>query len=175
MKQLEHKIVKAFYVTILVFCSCNINAQTVSSKFTSDNIFGQVEKSHSPSGFLGEYGAQLASQETYKGILADSNCINGMSWHYIYASIRCAKIYGINTLPTAESNCIVSNNEGILNMGANPVKVFALNYGKPDTVTSILLALYETPKTKAHTNHIDFCHCIRNSIFTITTLPPNLI
>ena len=165
---------KAFYVTILVFCSCNINAQTVSSSVTSDNIFVPVAKSYAPSGFLEKYGAHLFSQETYKGILADSNYVNAISWHYIYAGVHSAKIYGANTLPTAESNCTVFNHEGILNSGTNPVKVFAANYIKPDAIADNLFVLFENHKIYAHTNHIDFCHCIRNAIFTITTLPPEL-
>lgn len=172
MKQLKYKITNLCLLVLIMLMSMPANAQVDSLRLTLDNIFAHVDKSQIPGGFFEEYGAQFANLKTYNGVLRDSNTVNAMAWHYVYASVYSAKIYGANMLPTPDNNYTVFNSEAILNAGANPVKVFALSYVKPDAVMNNLLALFYNPKTDANTNHIDICHCIRNTIFTITTLPP---
>jgi hypothetical protein len=97
MKQLKHKIKITIIPLFLLFISIPSNAQIDSLRLALDNVFMHVDKSQVPTGFLEEYGAQFVNLKTYNGALTDSNYVNAMSWHYIYASVYSAKIHGTNT------------------------------------------------------------------------------
>lgn len=103
-------------------------AQTDPLRLKLDSIFEYVDKSQIPTGFLEEYGAEFANLKTYNGVLTDSNVVNAMAWHYIYASIYSGNIYGTNTLPTPENNYSIFNNVAVANPNINPVTIMALNY-----------------------------------------------
>lgn len=143
MKQLKHKIIKSFLVVFVILLNLSTIAQVDSVRLTLDNIFEHVDKSQIPTGYLEEYGAEFANLKTYNGILTDSNTLNSMAWHYIYASVYSAKIYGTNTLTTPENNYTVFNNEAKLNANVNPVSMLALNYSsiKPDAVDNNLFTV----------------------------------
>lgn len=137
MKQLKHIIIKPFLVAILILFSLNAISQVDSLRLALDNVFAHVDKSQIPAGFLEEYGAQFVNLQTYNGTLTDSNYVNAMAWHYIYASVYSAKIYGTNTLPTPETNYTVFNTEAVSNPGVNPVSMMALNYR--ETASTLVL------------------------------------
>jgi hypothetical protein len=143
MKNFKKLISKGCLCIIIIVLSAQAKAQVDSLRTTLDNIFLYVDKSQVPTGFLDEYGAQFANLKTYNGILTDSNLVNAMAWHYIYASVYSAKIYGTNTLPTPETNYTVFNSEATLNANVNPVSMLALNYSslKPDAVTNNLFTI----------------------------------
>ena len=152
MKHLQYKIKNACLIVLIMLMGLSTKAQVDSLRLTLDNIFVHIDKSQIPSGFLDEYGAQFANLKTYNGILTDSNVVNAMAWHYIYASVYSSKIYGTNTLPAPETNYTVFNSEAILNTNVNPVSMLALNYSslKPDAVTNNLFTisnnqLYDVP------------------------------
>ncbi len=152
MKQLKHNLIKTSLISLLMSFSLYGRAQVDSLRLTLDNIFAHVDKSQVSTGFLEEYGAQFANLKTYNGILTDSNCVNAMAWHYIYASVYSAKIYGTNTLPTPDSNYSVFNREAVLNKNINPVSMLALNYSslKQDAMDNNLFTisnnqLYDVP------------------------------
>lgn len=151
---------KKFKILIINLCICIIlssfgihaNAQIDSLRLTLDNVFANVDKSQIPGGFLEEYGAQFANLKTYNGTLTDSNYVNAMAWHYIYASVYSAKIFGTNTMPSPETNYTVFNAEAVANPGVNPVSMMALNYSslKPDAMVNNLFTisnnqLYDVP------------------------------
>lgn len=152
MKQLKNITPNLCLCIMITLFSFQSKAQVDSLRLTLDNVFAHVDKSQIPSGFLEEYGAQFANLRTYNGTLTDSNYVNAMAWHYIYASIYSAKIYGANTLPTPDSNHNVFNSEAILNKDINPVSMLLLDYSslKPDAMTNNLFTisnnqLYDVP------------------------------
>lgn len=104
MKKFKIIIINLCISIILSFFGIQATAQVDSLRLALDNVFAHVDKSQVPSGFLEEYCAQFVNLRTYNGTLTDSNYINAMSWHYIYASVYSAKIYGSNTLQTPETN-----------------------------------------------------------------------
>ncbi len=140
MRKLKTALTNLCLSLFLSFLGIRANGQVDSLRLALDNVFAHVDKSQVPAGFLEEYGAQFVNLKTYNGILTDSNCVNAMAWHYIYASVYSAKIYGINTLPTPDSNYAVFNREAILNKNINPVSMLALNYSslKPDAMDNNL-------------------------------------
>jgi hypothetical protein len=142
---MKQQFYKLLFACTIFLSSINIGAQAQvdSLRTTLDNIFLYADKSQVPTGFLDEYGAQFANLKTYNGVLTDSNVVNAMAWHYIYASVYSSKIYGTNTLPTPETNYTVFNSEAILNANVNPVSMLALNYSslKPDAVTNNLFTI----------------------------------
>ncbi len=143
MKRLKYQIKNIAFAAVLFLISFSSNAQVDSLRLALDNVFAHVDKSQVPSGFLEEYGAQFVNLKTYNGILTDSNYVNSMSWHYIYASVYSGKIYGANTLQTPETNYTVFNNEAISNANVNPVSMLALSYSnlKPDAITNNLFTI----------------------------------
>ncbi|MEO6868803.1 MAG: hypothetical protein ABI168_04105 [Ginsengibacter sp.] len=142
---MKQQLYKFLIVCTIFLCSIfsNGQAQVDSLRLNLDNIFAHVDKSQVPTGFLEEYGAQFANLKTYNGILTDSNYVNAMAWHYIYASVYSAKIYGANTLQTPDSNYTIFNIEAIGNTNVNPVSILALNYSslKPDAVSNNLFTI----------------------------------
>ncbi|MEO6453446.1 MAG: hypothetical protein ABIN97_05205, partial [Ginsengibacter sp.] len=130
-------------LVILVLIAVSGKAQVDSAQLQLNSIFQYIDKSQIPTGFLEEYGAEFANLKTYNGILTDSNTVNPMAWHYIYAGVYSAKIYGTNTLPAPEANYTVFNSEALLNINVNPVSMLALNYStlKPTAMVDNLFTM----------------------------------
>ena len=133
MKQKIFAMKKLYFVLFIIFASLQTKAQVDSIQLALDNIFQYVDKSQVPTGFLEEYSAQFVNLKTFNGVLTDSNTVNAMAWHYIYASLSSGRIYGTNPLPSPITNDSVFTSEAKLNPNAYPVSMLALNYNSIKT------------------------------------------
>lgn len=106
-----------------------------------DYIFGWIDKSQVPTGFLEEYGAALIPLDVFNGVLSDSNRVDENVWRMAYGSLQSSRIYGSNPLP----NLYNVNSEVERFSGGAAVPVMMLfaeyNYLRPDAVSANLLTI----------------------------------
>ncbi len=95
------KILLAF---MAVLCFSLSNAQTDSLRLYLDNLFGTLNKTQVPSGYLAAYGMDMADKDDFNGLLTDSNIVNSMDMvRLLYADIYTSRFYtSAPVLPTLD-------------------------------------------------------------------------
>ena len=76
-----------------VLCFSLSNAQTDSLRSYLDNLFGTLDKTQVPSGYLAAYGMDMADKQDFNGLLTDSNSIYNIGvFNLLYDDIENSKI-----------------------------------------------------------------------------------
>lgn len=148
---MKKKLLFALIVVVL-FCSKYSHAQDPLRQ-KLDLIFGNIDKSKIPTGFLEEYGNPLVPLDVFNGVLTDSNKVDLSVWRQAYSTLYTSRIYGTNPLAgMAAVNTTIGNVETIHNTdayvnnpnsqtGSIPVTMFYVpyNYLRPDALALNLL------------------------------------
>ncbi len=79
--------------------------QTDVNRQQLDVLFGNLNRTQVPSGFLAPYGTDLLDKEDFNGVLSDSNLSNSMDLvRMAYADVYTARFYsGAPALPLPEA------------------------------------------------------------------------
>ena len=121
-------------LTLSLFVTFKSSAQPGSDRQLLDNIFQNVDKTQIPTGYLDEYGAQLAPHKVYNGRLTASNNVTGLTmFNMVYFDIQSSRINNAAAvLPDIDDVNIQINNDvadfsSFPQWGGIPVPIFLAN------------------------------------------------
>jgi hypothetical protein len=85
---------KLLFLCFIFFLSHTAFTQTDPIRQQLDYLFGSLDASQVPSGYLAPYGTELLDKEDYNGLLTDSNLVNDLDLvRMAYADIYSSRFY----------------------------------------------------------------------------------
>ncbi|TAE42969.1 MAG: hypothetical protein EAY66_00315, partial [Sphingobacteriales bacterium] len=127
-------------ITTQINVNSVLDTATIAGKY--DYVFGALDRSQIPTGFIDERAVPLLSLKPFNGVLSDSNKVDINTWRALYVTTRSACLLDNNPLPNI-TDINTSLAQQTAASTAIPVTFFFAQYNlvKPNAFTSGLLSV----------------------------------